>query len=84
VLGALRLAASCHLGTIVALLLLPMVYEPLGWIYYAGVAAVASLLAYEHYLVRPDDLGRVNTAFFNVNAVISMGLFLVVGLDLLL
>jgi 4-hydroxybenzoate polyprenyltransferase len=35
------------------------------------------LLVYEHRLVRPDDLTRVNVAFFNVNAVISIGLFVV-------
>jgi 4-hydroxybenzoate polyprenyltransferase len=45
----------------------------------AGVVIVALLLAYEHWLVRPDDLARVNVAFFHVNAVISIGLF-VVGL----
>jgi 4-hydroxybenzoate polyprenyltransferase len=38
------------------------------------VAVVAVLLAYEHLLVRPDDLSRVNQAFFQVNAVISLGL----------
>ena len=36
---------------------------------------MAVLLAYEHWLVRPDDLTRVNVAFFNVNAVVSIGLF---------
>ena len=38
---------------------------------------MAALLVYEHALVRPDDLARVNTAFFNVNAVISLGLLAV-------
>ena len=51
----------------------------LGPIFLAGVIVVAALLAYEHWLVRPDDLTRVNIAFFQVNAVISVGL-LVVGL----
>ena len=82
VAGALRLAAVLHLGMVVLLALLPVVY-PLGWIYAAGVAAVALLLAYEHYLVRPDDLSRVNVAFFQVNAVVSIGLFAVGSLDLL-
>jgi 4-hydroxybenzoate polyprenyltransferase len=44
-----------------------------------GIAVIACLLIYEHYLVRPDDLTRVNQAFFHVNAVVSIGL-LVVGL----
>ena len=54
----------------------------LGWIYWPGIAAVAVLLAYEHWLVRPDDLTRVNVAFFKVNAVVSIGLFVVGSLDL--
>ncbi len=81
--GALRLAAICHLGMIVLLAGLPWVYPALGWIYETGIAAVAILLAYEHWLVRPDDLTRVNVAFFQVNAVVSIGLFLVTSLDLL-
>jgi 4-hydroxybenzoate polyprenyltransferase len=81
--GALRIAAACHLLTIVFLASLPLAYPYFGWIYWAGVAAVALLLVYEHLLVRPDDLSRVNAAFFNVNAVISLGLFAVGTLDLL-
>jgi 4-hydroxybenzoate polyprenyltransferase len=79
---ALRLATVCHLGTVALLFLLPVVYPLLGWIYLAGIVAVAALLIYEHWLVRPDDLTRVNMAFFNVNAVISIGLFIVAALDL--
>jgi 4-hydroxybenzoate polyprenyltransferase len=81
---ALRLAAVCHLLTVVCLACLPLVYPPFHWVFWAGVVAVAVLLMYEHLLVRPDDLSRVNAAFFNVNAIISIGLFLVGTLDLLL
>jgi len=56
---------------------------PLGWIYGVGVAAVAVLLVYEHLVIRPDDLRRVNVAFFNVNTVISIGLLIVGAIDLL-
>ena len=80
--GALRLAAVCHAVTVVLLALLPMVYLPFGTIFWVAIVAVALLLIYEHALVRPDDLDRVNTAFFNVNAVISMGLLAVGSLDL--
>ncbi len=80
--GALRLAAACHLLTVILLACLPLVYPHFGGIYWTGVAAVAVLLVYEHLLVRPNDLSRVNAAFFNVNAVISIGLFLVGTLDL--
>jgi 4-hydroxybenzoate polyprenyltransferase len=75
---ALDLAASCHLGMVVLLLVVPLVYPLIGWLWWFGVAAIAILLIYEHRLVNPDDLARVNTAFFSVNAIVSVGL-LVVG-----
>jgi 4-hydroxybenzoate polyprenyltransferase len=85
IVGALRLAAICHLGMVAALLILPASFsnDPLGWIYFTGVIAVAGLLAYEHWIVRPDDLSRVNRAFFQVNMVVSIGLFIVGSLDML-
>jgi len=81
---SLRIAAACHLGMVILLAVLPWVYGGLGWIYLSGVTAIALLLLYEHWLVRPDDLSRVNRAFFQVNAVISLALFLVGTLDLLI
>src|SRR5262245_43348413 len=80
--GSLRLAMACHAVLIGLLALLPAVFE-LGWIYWLGVAAVAALLIYEHSLVRPDDLARVNLAFFKVNSIISVGLLAVTVLDML-
>jgi 4-hydroxybenzoate polyprenyltransferase len=80
--GALRLAAGCHALTVVALVALGLAY-PLGAIYFSGVVAVALLLIYEHAIVRPDDLTRVNVAFFQVNVVISMGLLVVGVVDLI-
>ena len=47
----------------------------LGWLYWIGVGAVATLLAYEHSLVRPGDLRRLDAAFFTVNGVISVVFF---------
>lgn len=78
--GALRLAALCHALMVVALVGLGISY-PLGMIYYIGVVAAALLLIYEHSIVRPDDLDRVNVAFFNVNVIISMGLLVVTLID---
>jgi 4-hydroxybenzoate polyprenyltransferase len=75
---ALRISAISHLLTVICLFALWQ-FAAMGPIFLCGVIAVAILLAYEHRLVRPDDLTRVNAAFFNVNAVISIGLF-VVGL----
>ena len=86
VVGALRLAAVCHLITLLLLALLPIVCPQvhLGGFYFAGLAIVAGLLVYEHALVKPDDLTRVNVAFFNINVLISVGLFLVGAIDLLI
>ncbi len=80
--GSLRLALLCHLVMVGLLVLLWVVTPHLGTIYLAGVGAVALLLVYEHWLVRPDDLSRVNQAFFYVNGVISLGLLGVVWLQL--
>lgn len=80
--GALRLAAACHVATIALLLALGISY-PLGAVYHGGVLVVAALLLYEHALVSPDDLSRVNVAFFQVNVVISLGLLVVGIADLL-
>ena len=86
---ALRLSAICHLLMIGVLSTLPFVDRwggpkiALGGLYLAGIAAIAALLAYEHWLVRPDDLTRVNVAFFHVNAIVSIGLFVVATVDLL-
>jgi 4-hydroxybenzoate polyprenyltransferase len=77
---ALKLAAVSHLLTVVFLVALWWT-AGLGPLFAVAVVAVALLLAYEHWLVRPDDLTRVNMAFFNVNAVISIGLFVVGSLD---
>ncbi len=82
--AALRLAALCHFAMVGLLLVLPLVYDGFDGIYLAGVAAIGLLLAYEHCLVRPDDLSRVNRAFFHVNAVVSIGLLVVGVVDLLL
>lgn len=81
---SLRVAAACHAAMLVMLALLPVVYPQFGWIYRAAVGAVAVLLIYEHSLVRPGDLTRVNQAFFHVNAVVSLGLLAAGTLDLVL
>ncbi|HTU94108.1 MAG TPA: 4-hydroxybenzoate octaprenyltransferase [Gemmataceae bacterium] len=81
--AGLRLAALCHLLMVILLVVLYWAAAPqLGIIYLCGVAAAALLLLYEHWLVRPDDLSRVNRAFFHVNGIISVGLFLVVVVQL--
>jgi 4-hydroxybenzoate polyprenyltransferase len=81
--AALRLAAVLHALMILALVGLDLSF-PLGRIFLLAIAAVAALLIYEHLLVRPDDLTRVNLAFFHVNVVISMGLLVFGLVDLVL
>lgn len=78
---ALRWARISHVLTVVCLAGFA-VSASLGTVFAAGVVAVALLLAYEHSLVRPDNLQQVNVAFFNVNAVISLGLLALGALDL--
>ena len=81
--ASLRVALLCHVVMLGLLALLYWAAAPsLGAIYLAGVAAVALLLIYEHWLVRPDDLSRVNQAFFQVNGILSVGLFVVVLVQL--
>ncbi len=79
---ALRIALVCHLVMLAFLLALYFVANPpLGAIYLAGLAAVAILLVYEHALVTPHNLTHVNQAFFQVNAIISVGLLVVVLIE---
>lgn len=68
----------------VFLLLLLVFSEGLGLIYLLGVVVVAGLLIYEHLLVRPDDLTRLDAAFFNMNGYISVTIFLFTLADVLI
>jgi 4-hydroxybenzoate polyprenyltransferase len=52
-----------------------------GAVYHAGLAVAAGLLVYEHRLVRADDLSRLGTAFFNMNAILSGTVFLFALMD---
>ena len=72
--GAFRGARLLHIAT-VALLAAVGLGLHLGWLYWLGVVAVALLLAYEHSLIRPDDLSRLDAAFFSVNGLISVVFF---------
>jgi 4-hydroxybenzoate polyprenyltransferase len=70
--SALRVAQGLHLVAVVALLGLYWL-APLHPVYLGGVAGVATLLAYEHSLVKPHDLSRLDAAFFGVNGWVSVG-----------
>ncbi len=73
--AALATARACHVLTIAAFALLGWMMG-LGGLYWLGVAVVAGLLVYEHSLVSPGDLSRLDVAFFNVNGYIAVILFL--------
>ena len=74
VAGALRVAAAFHLVMLGLLATLPWLSgsTPVGGLFGLGVAVVAALVVKQHSLVRPGDLGRVNQAFFQTNAIISL------------
>ncbi len=80
---ALRASALLHL-LMFALLVLVARMENLGWVALGGLVAVAALLAYEHALVKPHDLWRVNAAFFTVNGAISLLFFATWAADILI
>jgi 4-hydroxybenzoate polyprenyltransferase len=69
--GAFTGARLSHLAT-VAFLVAAGLGLPVGALYWTGVVAVAALLVYEHSLVRPTDLRRLDAAFFTMNGVISV------------
>jgi 4-hydroxybenzoate polyprenyltransferase len=80
--GAFAGARACHAATVVLLAVAGLGLD-VGALYWLGVAAVGALLAYEHSLVRPDDLRRLDAAFFTVNGVISVVFFAFVLADAL-
>lgn len=80
--ASLRLAAVCHLVMFGLLIALYFASPHLGTVFAVGLVAIGGLLLYEHSLVRPDDLSRVNRAFFQVNGVIGVGLLVLVLLQL--
>ena len=83
VTGALRLSSLFHVCTIVFLILVGVAAK-LGIIYWIGCLAVSLILLWEHRIVRPNDLSRVNRAFFDFNAYVSIGYFLITLADVLI
>lgn len=83
VAGALRIAAISHGLMLVALVAMPLLSAGVGfgWVYWMAVAVIAGLVARQHSLVKPDDLDRVNEAFFHANAAISVTLLVAGTID---
>ena len=80
--GVFAGARAMHVGTVVLLAAVGPGSD-VGLAYWLGVVAVAALLVYEHALVRPGDLRRLDAAFFTVNGVISVVFFVFVAIDTL-
>ena len=78
---ALTLAAGLHVVTLAVLATLPLVVPQLGVIYWGTLVVIAALLVWEHAIVRPDDLSRVNQAFFTANAAIGLLLLVAIAMD---
>ncbi|HMQ03797.1 MAG TPA: UbiA-like polyprenyltransferase [Pyrinomonadaceae bacterium] len=72
--NSFRIARLFHFQAFIVLLIL-LVVSGLGWIAAAGVAAVGLLMIYQHSIVKPGDLSRMNAAFFTANAFVSVILF---------
>jgi 4-hydroxybenzoate polyprenyltransferase len=77
---ALAISRVMHAGAVVSLASLALIV-PLGWVYLAGVAAVATLLVYEQSLVSPNDLSRVKQAF-DLNGYVGILYFIVTAISL--
>jgi 4-hydroxybenzoate polyprenyltransferase len=85
VVGSLWISGLLHAVMVVLLALLPRIYPPgLGAWYWAGWAGCLALVCYQHWVVRPGDLSRLNAAFFTANGALSVWLFATTALDILL
>ena len=81
--GALVVSRFLHVAMILCLIALTFAFH-LGPLSFVGVLAVLALLVYEHGLVKPTDLSRVNAAFFTMNGFISMGFLFFIAADFML
>lgn len=79
--NALKIARYAHIVTALCFIILYFVTQ-LSWIYLIGVLISYGLLMYEHFIVKPDDLSKLNTAFFTMNSVLSIVLFICTFVDL--
>jgi len=83
VAGALRLSSLSHGLTILFLGLIGLSAR-MGLVYWIGFILVASVLFWEHRIVKPSDLSRINRAFFDLNAYVSVGYFLATLFDIMI
>jgi 4-hydroxybenzoate polyprenyltransferase len=79
----IRVARLLHVASIAALIAVGLIVGAGVW-YWVGIVLAATLLLYEHSLVRPGDLGRLDAAFFTMNGMISIAFFFFVLMDRLM
>ena len=70
----MAVSRALHCVTVAALATLPLL-APLAWPYWVGLAVIAGVLAWEHSLVRPGDLSKIDKAFFDLNGYVSLVFF---------
>lgn len=68
---ALQVSTFLHVLTVL-FVTLPLFFTPLSWFYIAGIIFFIILLIYQHQLVKPDDLSKINRAFFTTNGIASV------------
>lgn len=83
VVGSLGISAAFHAVMLGVLALLPSLYPGLGAGFWTGWTGCLLLLAWQHWVVRPRDLSRLNAAFFTANGILSVWLFAATAFDLL-
>ncbi|MGC4376288.1 UbiA-like polyprenyltransferase [Fictibacillus sp. Mic-4] len=81
---ALMISRCFHVITFIAYLSLGWITPELGWIYFIGVIVSGGLMIYEHSIISPNNLSKVNVAFFNMNGILSVAMFIFSLGDLLL
>ncbi|RUM29731.1 MAG: 4-hydroxybenzoate octaprenyltransferase [Aquifex sp.] len=79
--NAIKIAKLFHFITFLSLLILGFTHRELGFIYFLGLFLIALFLVYEHSLIKPWDLSKINKAFFTVNGWISVLFFFIVLID---
>ncbi len=79
---SMRLSVFLHLLTAITIVAAGYYYE-FGWLYWLGVLVFNVLLVYQHLIIKPNDLSRINLAFFTTNGIASVLFGLLVVVDLL-
>lgn len=83
VVGSLWISAVLHALMLGLLALLPRIYPGLGPGFWIGWGGCLALIGWQHWVVRPNDLSRLNAAFFTANGALSVWLFAATAVDLL-